>query len=223
MSEQFSLQEAAKLVGKSESTLLRWKREGVDITNPDDLVRYNQIKNVRSIGANRTRVRQANADIMANIGELPEPGAPGAAAALKRLEAFETKFAARLDRALESDNAELIQIARDDHAKTADQLRRYEREIEVSKRDLGHLISKGEAAIGVRMAAVWMRLTWKAFLSSSLPDVVAAGSHDLREAKVKAEEMFDEILLVQLQNAKGAQATLPEWAISLIKEEFRIE
>ena len=68
---------------------------------------------------------------------------------LKRLQNFEVDFARRLERALKSDNTELIQIARDDHVKIAEALRRYEREVEESKRDLGHLIPKSEAPVAL--------------------------------------------------------------------------
>jgi hypothetical protein len=214
-----SVEQAAELVGKSVATIWRYKRAGVDVTNRDALLQYSQVKNAKAVGAARGKRPVSDA---ASVGELPAGGSPGAVAALKRLQNFEVDFARRLERALKSDNTELIQIARDDHVKIAEALRRYERVVEESKRDLGHLIPKSEAHRGAITAATWFKLAWRLWLSSCLSDVVAVGSDNLREAKAKCEETFAEILGVSLRNAQESSFVMPDWAVNLIKDEWHV-
>jgi len=129
--------------------------------------------------------------------------------------------ARRLQRAFQLGKENLIQSARDNYLKTAEALRRYEREVEEGKRDLGHLIPKSEAIEGARASALWFRLAWRSWLSSCLPDILSM-SDTPRDAKLKCELSFSEILNVTLRNAQEATITLPEWASASIKEEFHI-
>jgi hypothetical protein len=227
----------AASLGVSPRTVRRWMDKGCDIDNPALIEEFKNSAEARSKGWIRKRAmerRRSNQDGREyrqdapgtregeELDNLPPAGDEGAVAALKRLQRFETLFARRLDRALQLNKAHLIQTARDDHAKIAATLLRYEREVEESKRDLGHLIAKGEAERGARAAAIWFRLAWRLWLSSSLPDILAM-SDNLREAKHKAEITFAEILDVALKNAKESAFTMPDWADAVIREEFHHE
>ena len=141
--------------------------------------------------------------------------------ALTRLQALEVRFAQRLQAALDKGTAKLVQSAREDYAKISESLLRYEREIEESKRDLGHLIPKGDAIDGARASAMWLRLTVMSFISSFLPDLLAI--KEPREAKAFFLEKFSESLKVTFMNAKEATLSLPDWAEAVIREEFRCE
>jgi hypothetical protein len=219
---KLSIEQASELVGKSVATIWRYKRAGVDVTDRDALLQYSQVKNTKAVGAARGKRPVSDA---ASVGELPEAGSPGAVAALKRLQNFEVDFARRLERALKSDNAELIQIARDDHVKIAEALRRYEREVEESKRDLGHLIAKSEAVKGARASAVWFRMAWRQWISSALPDVCArATSQSMRDAAYLCEITFAEILALEIRNSKGSRdEVVPDWAEQEIFESWHVK
>lgn len=117
-------------------------------------------------------------------------------------------------------NRALVSVAQNDYLKVAESLRKYEQAVEESRRDLGHLLPKQEAQDGARASALWFRLAWRLWLSSSLPDLLAI--KDPRTAKAKAEESFSEILSVSFKNAKDAKLSIPEWALSAITEEFHV-
>ena len=111
----------------------------------------------------------------------------------------------------------MIQVARDDYSKVANSLRQYEKEVEVTKRDLGHLIPKN----GARASAIWFRLAWRMWLSSTLPALMAIGT-DPRAIKMEAERSFADFLGVALKNAAGAQLSIPAWADEVIREEWHL-
>jgi hypothetical protein len=74
------------------------------------------------------------------------------------------------------------------------------------------------------MAAVWFKFAWRAWLSAALPDVVArATSQSMRDAKELCEITFAEILAIQLHNAKNARASLPDWSVDRIKDEWHVK
>jgi len=108
-----------------------------------------------------------------------------------------------------------------DYDRITESLRKYEKEVELARRDLGHLIPKQEAQDGARAAALWMRLAWRMWLSSSLPDIFSL-ANDARAAKAKAEVTFHDILAVALERSKDARFKIPDWAMSVIKEEFHL-
>lgn len=52
-----NIKEAAKLVRKSTRTIKAWRAEGIDVTNPDELVQYSEIKDIRARGSSANLVR----------------------------------------------------------------------------------------------------------------------------------------------------------------------
>lgn len=224
-----NIEQAAKLIGKSPGTIRRFRRAGVDISDEKTLREHSEACDLASKGAAHSRAldrlskagpTQAAAVVATELAELPEAGEPGAVQALGRLQRLEVAFEQRLRAALASDNSKQIQAAREDYAKISESLLRYEREVEETKRDLGHLIPKGDAVEGARASAMWLRLTVHAFISSFLPDLIAF--NEPREAKVFFIEKFCETLSVTFMNARDSSLKLPEWAEAVIREEFHV-
>lgn len=218
-----TIADAAQIVGKSPRTIRRWVKAGLDISDREALMAYSNQMDLNAKGETHARSlerlsgNQTQAEV--NLADLPEAGEPGAAKALKRLETLETQFYARVQAALATNNQKLISAARNDHSQIAETLRKYEKEIEESKRDLGHLIPRGEAEEAVRMASVWLRLTVMSWISSHMPALLAQPNPI--EAKIYFLRTFSEILEVQMMNAKDATAALPEWGEAIIRDEFR--
>jgi hypothetical protein len=153
--------------------------------------------------------------------DLPSAYGEEAAGALKRLQAFEVDHSRRLGIALAGGDELQIRTASEDHARCAQVLLKYEKEVTEAKRDLGHLIPKGDAIKGARASATWFKLAFRLWLSSSLPDIVAVGSSvGLRDAKYKAEMTFSEVLAVCIRNSEDSREPVPDWAKAEIFESW---
>ena len=208
----------------SAQTIYVWRREGCDLTSEESIQAFALRKRIH-YGQRRRNIRRADElPVKGVLLKLPKPerDEQGAAAALKRLQGLEPIFYDRQRQALQTGNSELISYALTDYSKICESLRRYEREVEEAKRDLGHLIPKAEAQNGARAAAIWFRLTWRLWLSSSIPDLLAMAD-DPRAFKAKAETTFSEVLGVALKNAEGAKCSIPTWAREVIDEEFHVD
>ena len=238
------VQRASKLTGKSTRQVRRWAKQGCNLHDDISVLSFNEfrgpppanfqpnfaqaIKAVAEItpAAAATNPKEQRSEPpetfdLKLLDRLPAPGDEGAAAALKRLQGLESIFYSRMLGELSAgSNRALVSVAQNDYLKVAESLRKYEQAVEESRRDLGHLLPKQEAQDGARASALWFRLAWRLWLSSSLPDLLAI--KDPRTAKAKAEESFSEILLVSFKNAKDAKLSIPEWALSAITEEFHV-
>lgn len=217
--------EVAASTGKSVRTIWRWHRAGCNLEDPASVQQHSESLNAKARGKARRESIATQAPLSAgenelDLGTLPVITGQGAAAALKRLQEFEARFAQRLGAALNTGRADAIQCARDDYNKVANSLRQYEREVEETRRDLGHLIPKQESQDGARASAIWFRLAWRMWLSSTLPALLA--QTEPREALVMCEATFKDVLGVALQNSQGAQLSIPPWALEVIREEWHL-
>ena len=225
------IQRASQITGKTEDTIRRWAKSGLNLFNESEVLAWNKKKgnlrtpekiiNVTPKTETKPPRRKPNSAELAILDSLPAPTEEGAAAALKRLHGLEQIFYSRLVDALSNPaEPQYIGVANSEYQKICEAMRKYEAAVEETRRDLGHLIPKKEAQDGARSAALWFRLAWRLWLSSSLPDLLAI--KDPRTAKGKAEESFSEILLVSFKNASEAKLSIPDWALSAITEEFHI-
>jgi hypothetical protein len=151
-----------------------------------------------------------------SLDNLPDAYSEGAPAALKRLERYETYLAQRFEAAVKTGDAFQIRAAGEDHSRASKDLLRYDKEVTLAQRDLGHLIPKSEAIEGARAAATWFKLALAAWVSSCLPEVIAVGAsgdnHAIREAKYRLQITFAEILAVSIRNSESSREPVPEWA-----------
>jgi hypothetical protein len=216
------VREVAERLGRNYRTIRGWEREGCDLRSEPSIEEWALRKRRRSVGKARNDVRAADGMSAVHVPvKLPKPTDEGAAAALKRLQGLEPVFYDRQLTALKTEKSDQISFALTDYQKICESLRRYEREAEEAARDLGHLIPKNEAQEGARAAAIWFRLAWRLWLSSSIPDLLALAD-DPRGFKAKAETTFSEVLGVALRNAEGAKCSIPAWAREVIDEEFHV-
>ena len=223
---------ACKLTGKKPDTIRRWAKKGLNLSDDLSIIAWNEEHGhsndkKQTVSPDELKPpaappkRQLSAAELDILDRLPAPGDEGAAAALKRLQGLEPIFYSRLLTALASpDRPDLLGIANSEYSKVTESLRKYEAAVEMTRREMGHLMPKKEAQDGARAAALWFRLAWRLWLSSSLPDLLAI--KDPRTAKAKAEESFSEILLVSFKNASEAKLSIPDWALSAITEEFHV-
>ena len=225
------IQRASQITGKTEDTIRRWAKAGCNIYDEFEVLAWSEAKgHAPKIKPTPPPVakppaappkRQLSAAELDLLDRLPAPGDEGAAAALKRLQGLEPIFYSRLLTALSCpDEPALLSVANSQYKLVTESLRQYEAAVEMTRREMGHLMPKKEAQDGARASALWFRLAWRLWLSSSLPDLLAI--KDPRTAKAKAEESFSEILLVSFKNASEAKLSIPEWALSAITEEFHI-
>jgi hypothetical protein len=217
------VREVAERLDKNYRTIRAWEREGCDLRSEDSIQEWALRKRRNSVGKARNNVRANDGMPAVHLPvKLPSPTDEGAAAALKRLQSLEPIFFDRQKKALKTGKSDLISFALGDYQRVCESLRRYEREVEEAARDLGFLIPKAEAQEGARAAAIWFRLAWRLWLSSSIPDLLALAD-DPRAFKAKAETTFSEVLGVALRNAEGAKCSIPVWARGLIIEEFHAD
>jgi hypothetical protein len=220
---------ACKITGKASRTIRRWAKQGLDLGNLDQVLAWSEQKEHKieeiaspaELEAVKTEQDDARPAVDLKIlDRLPAPGEEGAAAALKRLQGLETIFYSRLLAELSQANRpDLVTSAQNDYNKVTESLRKYEAAVEMTRRDLGHLLPKREAENGARAAALWFRLAWRLWLSSAIPDLLPLAS-DPRSFKQKAEHTFSEILAAALRNSAQAKLSIPEWAMLVIREEF---
>lgn len=218
---QLLVSRAAKLTGKTKNTIRRWAKAGINLADDEQLLSWNK---ERGHNSGVTLPRKPHKSFHLKIlDRVPGPGEEGAAAALKRLQGLERIFYSRLIGELSATESQpdYVTASQRDYDRITESLRKYEKEVELARRDLGHLIPKQEAQDGARAAALWMRLAWRMWLSSSLPDIFSL-ANDARAAKAKAEVTFHDILAVALERSKDAQFKIPDWAMSVIKEEFHL-
>ena len=219
-----TVKEIAARLGLTVQTIYGWRKEGCDLGSEDSIQEF-ALRKRRHYGGKRRNVRRDDeVPVKGVLLKLPKPkrDEQGAAAALKRLQGLEPIFYDRQKQALKTGKSESISFALTDYSKICESLRRYEREVEEAQRDLGFLIPKVEAQQGARSAAIWFRLTWRLWLSSSIPDLLALAD-DPRAFKAKAETTFSEMLGVSLRNAEGAKCSIPVWAREVIDEEFHVD
>jgi hypothetical protein len=213
-----------------------WKSKGVNLNDPEELQAYAKEQDLKGLGAARNRALKRMTKTPSptptsggtvehtSFANLPSAYDEGAAAALKRLQGFEADHARRLGVALANGDELQIRTASEDHARCAQVLLKYEKEVTEAKRDLGHLIPKSEAIKGARSAAIWFRLAWRLWLSSSLPDVVArATGQSMRDALYLCEISFAEILALEIRNSKDSRdEVVPDWAEQQILESWHV-
>jgi len=225
------VERACDLTGKSKRTIQLWAQRGLDLADADEVLAW--AEKVRDIvPETKAKLESAQNDEQGStkgefdlkmLDRLPAPGEEGAAAALKRLQGLESIFYSRLLNELSRipSRSTAVTTAQNDYNKVTESLRKYEAAVEITRRDLGHLIPKHEAQEGARAAALWMRLTWRLFLSSAVPDLLALAG-DARLFKARAEEAFAEVLAVALKDSEGAKCNIPDWALPVIREEFHV-
>jgi hypothetical protein len=195
------IEDVALALNKSTVTIRGWVSQGLDIFNPDEIVRWYQFKESRrhnrrspsSNGVSRRRIRtpadggdkgELNTALnghredsagMLNLEvleKLPSPAGEGAAGALKRLQGLEAIFYSRQLEALAQNRSDLIGYALDDYRRITQTLLDYERQVELAMRDSGQLIPRAEAERGAGSVARWFRLGWRLWLSSCTPDLL---------------------------------------------------
>ena len=222
------VERACDLTGRSKRTIQLWAKRGLDLADADDVLAW--AEKIRDIVPEamakfeaHQNAQESSSDVfdLKILDRLPAPGEEGAAAALKRLQGLESIFYSRLLNELGRvpSSGTKVTTAQNDYNKVTESLRKYEAAVEITRRDLGHLIPKHEAQEGARASALWFRLAWRLWLSSCLSDVLALAGNE-RASKAKAEEGFAEILGVTLKNSKEAKLNIPDWAMPVIQEEF---
>jgi hypothetical protein len=110
---------------------------------------------------------------------------------------LERIFFERQMRALEQDRPDMISFSLGDYRQVCEALRKFEREIELARRDPGQLISKQAAQEGVQAVARFLRLAWRRWISANLPDLVA--QKDVLSAKAFAERTFSETVKLTMK------------------------
>jgi hypothetical protein len=243
------IENVAGALHKSPVTIRAWVSQGLDVFNPDEIVRWYQFKESRrrnrrspsSNGVSGRRIRTPadggekvelntalNGHRQDSVGmlnmeileKLPPPSGEGAAAALRRLQGLESIFYSRQLEALAKGHNDLISYSLTDYRRITETLLDYERQVELAMRDSGQLIPRGDAERGAGAVARWFRLGWRLWLSSCTPDLLQFAG-DPRMFKSKAEESFGEIMKTVFTKAREAKIELPAWALLAVREESR--
>jgi hypothetical protein len=221
------MQDAVRFTGRDKRTLERWAKAGCRLDDQSDLRTWMVRTTQRSRGAARRLIKSAAVEsegMSSNGAAPPLPGTSkisGGAGALQRLSQLERIFFERQLKALAEDRADVISFTLTDYRQICEVLRRFEKEVELARHDPGQLISKAAAKDGVEAVARFLRLSWRSWLSSNLPDLVA--QKDVLSAKAFAERTFSEAVDLMMKAGSQSAKPVPEWARDVIRSEFRIE
>jgi hypothetical protein len=227
------IKRAAKHVGKSTRTIKAWKAEGLDVTDLDAVKRWSDLRDMNSRGFARNEVLRrlgtpdqqqirdiAEADTLdvkkavASIEAL-DPASEGAAAGLKRMQAFERDLAIRFQAAQATGDPLLITAARQDYVAVFESLRRMELAVDKEARDAGQLIQIGEAQEAVRILGEYIKLGFNAWLSSDTPQLVELSNP--HKFVTIARKGFSDSMLRALDLSSKTGYALPEWAFQIVE------
>jgi hypothetical protein len=227
----FHIRRACEITGKTASTIRRWAKEGLNLTDDAEIVSWNtrkgnqrkKIDTPTPPGGNAALGTQADAPWQELLDSLPAPNAEGAAAALQRLQQLELLFHSRLLEQLRVNRSDLdaVSVLQRDYDRVASTLRQYEKAVELWRRETGSLVSKQEAIDGCRSCAVMYRLAWRAWLQTYLQEIMTM--KDTRLAKDRCEKTFHEIQLLKIGELNKTKFPVPPYAHGIISEEWHLD
>src|ERR1700693_4091058 len=145
------VESVAKKIGKSKSTVWRWRKYGCDISSSASLKQFLhgekrrqnsntvQKSDKQNVSAGPVAEPQESEHVVEpdsdlNAIELAPVGRRGAAAALQRLEEIEEQAAARMVRAIEHGNQFQIKSAQEFYLRCSETLRRLDAAVESERR-----------------------------------------------------------------------------------------
>jgi hypothetical protein len=167
--------EALHFTGRTERTLLRWFREGCNLASRSDLVAWMQRTAQRGRGAAIRQIKSAgerNGDdddppppVFTTAADTPGPD--GAAGALQRLMVLQKIFYQRQLRALKGNRPDAVGFGLIDYRNICELPRRFEKEVELARRDLNQMMPRSMVMEAVESLVVFFCLDWRNWLSSS--------------------------------------------------------
>jgi hypothetical protein len=213
-----TMRAAVEFTGRNERTLKRWKTAGCNLADKEDLEAWMTKTAQRGRGRAKGQIRATQGKVQrhesgngnGDTPRLPFASGAGAAAALQRIEHLEALFYGRLQ-ALEGDRPDVVSMALHDYEKTLDALRKFERVVQLGRRDLSQMIPLREVTEGGTALVTCFRLSWRSWLSSATPDLLALADNPLAYKKM-AEETFSETIKRMVNAWATAAKPVPEWA-----------
>ena len=151
--------------------------------------------------------------------EIEKPS-EGAEHALQRLEELEATAHRELILANKSGDPVRIKRTLDGYLKISESLRRYDSQVADSRRDSGQMIPRAEAELAIEMAATWLRLSVRSFISSTTPQLAAA--KDLPVVAGLIEDGMAAGVRANLMRAPKCQAALQPWALECIRKGYSL-
>jgi hypothetical protein len=219
-------QRIKKIAGQADvelQTVRVWVREGLDVHDQAAVESCIERKRSRRKGKSLAQSAQSipvSADDICEELSTIDPDAIGAAANLKRLEAFESLLARRLELALASGDAPTIQTARQDYVTVSETLRKLDIAVDTYRRDAGELIARDEAAEAVRVLTEQLKIGFNLWLSSEVPALQAIDSPGKFVQHARRTYAF--VFIENLKNTQKSRAAIPQWAWDIVKEELYI-
>lgn len=229
------VKELARRLGKGERTIWRWVSEGCDLESERSIRAFAEGKELRKSNIQKGRERRAALNgsngsgahtperpVLDRLlsGDLPAPGARGAAAALQRLEQAEERAYARLLQAMDRGTPFQIQELQDFWLKCSEALRRFDLAVEIARRDSEEQVPKKLAEELSLYIAEWLRIAFMQFLSSEGPTLI--GIKQFGEWKKYAIERFGGILDLTVKTSLSTNSPIPEWAAARVREAWNV-
>lgn len=140
----------AKKYDVSARTIARWRTDGAPLDNDKSMAHWLASRRQLNDG---TRKRLTEARHRVRQKADPSNHVPGAAAALRRLELSEADAYAAFQAALKDGDPGLIRSERETWLRISTELRRYDLQIEVARRDAGELMSRKDIEAILRRTA----------------------------------------------------------------------
>ena len=233
---QVEIREYCRKLGKSESTLWRWIRQGCDLRNPKSVAEWVTRNTIRETNiskaqkrrrdgnqaAQRTRpARDPGAVEHSGNGELAAPGRRGAAHALARLELQEEESYRRLQAVLASGDPFAVDAAQSFWLRVAEVLRRLDRELELSRRSEQEMIPLKDATDAIVAVSEWTRIALVTLLSAE-GVTLAAGFKSIGEFKAYFVQRLHGVLTLTIKSADRTRSPVPSWAKRAVWEAWNI-
>ncbi len=163
--------------GCSRETVVRMRKGGVDLENPEAVAMWNASRKVR----NRTGKQSEQAKEVSPGADIvnDEPGEDvlaGAEHELSRLADQARRAHQRLQTALGDGNPVKIKFAFDFYMKIAEGLLRYDRQVAADRRDSGETITRAQTAPMLTTMVVWFRRAVEDFINGASLQIVELDS-----------------------------------------------
>jgi hypothetical protein len=143
-------------------------------------------------------------------------GDKGAEAALHALAEYELKLRNQLRKAEEAGDVRAAEVIFQRWLRVTQQLRQFDAQIELERRDSGSLIPREEAEQALLNLAVWMNMAAILLAQDIAGGAIATGS-SLIDAKLAVESILRSKITAAIKFSAASKSPIPGWAIKALE------
>jgi len=222
--KKHTLSEYASRYGVSKVTVSRWKKKGIDLDDEKSVRAYQEQKDHGGAKTLEEREAEPNENFAFPTPKVEQSGelAPGAAAALARLETMEVQAYEQMDWAMKEGKPFAIKAARENWLKLGDSLRRYDTMIAEARRATGATLPRAEIERILTVLAWYLRMAARQLATSEAKNFAAEDKPELIARGL--EDMFGEAMLnavAALVSTSEGKLEVPGWVSNALMSDLK--